>query len=484
LTAKLHIQNQARLPLSQQAELVIDGMRYRFFRTLLTWTVVTLAVAFVCYVLAEQKLVDAADRQAASRLDHFTVIQRMAAWIDQPTDARTMQRRVAQIPPAERSTELDVLQGLLGLDAAATRDFHTQASIWTRGENWFDALSLANRRVIFGVTQWPHAVEKLSDAAALAQIKEAASDAVIRLPEDVVAAAPTYPAYVQTLAGHVRQIEARRQTAAAQLRGTPFLEWVAAHGQDESKVRAFLESLGITLSPQDTKHLIEHAQLYQQVLAHSHLEAARLAAQQAATPRATRKQTGAASSATLEKQTAAAVEPTPVVTTQPVIEIPPQAVTIYQQQTAADAMRLKIIESYPGRDLPNRTPWLVGTAFLVCLAGVSNAMLVSVLERFREIATMKCLGAMDGFIGTIFLAEASVIGLIGGLAGGLLGVVAAIARVGWALGRDGLTTMDFSVMGYILLAGIVCGWLLAVLSSIYPAIAAARMPPMAAMRVD
>ena len=40
----------------------------------------------------------------------------------------------------------------------------------------------------------------------------------------------------------------------------------------------------------------------------------------------------------------------------------------------------------------NRQIWLVIMALLVCTVGITNAMLMSVAERFREIGTMKCLG--------------------------------------------------------------------------------------------
>ena len=38
----------------------------------------------------------------------------------------------------------------------------------------------------------------------------------------------------------------------------------------------------------------------------------------------------------------------------------------------------------------------LGLALLVAFVGILNAMLMSVTERFREIGTMKCLGALDG----------------------------------------------------------------------------------------
>ena len=42
--------------------------------------------------------------------------------------------------------------------------------------------------------------------------------------------------------------------------------------------------------------------------------------------------------------------------------------------------------------------WLVILSLLVCVVGIVNAQLMAVTERFREIGTMKCLGALDRFI--------------------------------------------------------------------------------------
>ena len=49
--------------------------------------------------------------------------------------------------------------------------------------------------------------------------------------------------------------------------------------------------------------------------------------------------------------------------------------------------------------------WLVSMSLIVCVVGIANAMLMSVTERFREIGTMKCLGALDGFVVRLFLLE-------------------------------------------------------------------------------
>src|SRR5207302_8443155 len=69
-----------------------------------------------------------------------------------------------------------------------------------------------------------------------------------------------------------------------------------------------------------------------------------------------------------------------------------------------------------------QTRWLVGLALLVAFVGILNAMLMSVTERFREIGTMKCLGALDGFIVKLFLLESAFQGIVGTLIGIVLGL--------------------------------------------------------------
>jgi putative ABC transport system permease protein len=58
-----------------------------------------------------------------------------------------------------------------------------------------------------------------------------------------------------------------------------------------------------------------------------------------------------------------------------------------------------------------------GVALLVAAFGVANTMTMAILERTREIGLMKAVGATDQAVLTIFLIEAGLVGLVGGLAG-------------------------------------------------------------------
>src|SRR5262245_34453757 len=68
-----------------------------------------------------------------------------------------------------------------------------------------------------------------------------------------------------------------------------------------------------------------------------------------------------------------------------------------------------------------RQIWLVVMSLIVCTVGIANSMLMSVTERFKEIGTMKCLGAMDGFIVKLFLLEAGFLGMVASVLGWIVG---------------------------------------------------------------
>jgi len=121
---------------------------------------------------------------------------------------------------------------------------------------------------------------------------------------------------------------------------------------------------------------------------------------------------------------------------------------------------------------------------MVCIVGIINAQLMSVTERFREIGTMKCLGALDRFIVRLFILEALMQGLVGSIIGALLGAIAAAVSSAVNLGFEALV---FAPVGAILISigtAVIIGTTLSLLGVIYPAILAARMQPVEAMRVE
>jgi putative ABC transport system permease protein len=135
--------------------------------------------------------------------------------------------------------------------------------------------------------------------------------------------------------------------------------------------------------------------------------------------------------------------------------------------------------------LSSRNQWLAILSFLVCMVGVANAMLMSVTERFTEIATMKCLGALDRFVMLMFVIEALVQGAVGGVIGLLIGVALALIRGLVEFGS--LVSMASDAAGSIaisMLFALGCTMVLSALSAVGPAYVAARLSPMEAMRVE
>lgn len=128
--------------------------------------------------------------------------------------------------------------------------------------------------------------------------------------------------------------------------------------------------------------------------------------------------------------------------------------------------------------------WIVILSLMVCIVGIINAQLMSVTERFREIGTMKCLGALDRFIVRLFILEALMQGLVGSITGALLGAIAAAVSSAVNLGFEALALAPFGTILISISTAVIIGTTLSLIGVIYPAILAARMQPVEAMRVE
>ena len=132
----------------------------------------------------------------------------------------------------------------------------------------------------------------------------------------------------------------------------------------------------------------------------------------------------------------------------------------------------------------SRLVWLISLSLLVCLVGISNAMLMSVMERFREIGTMKCLGALDSFILKLFLLESIFLGVVGTVCGILLGVVLAVGIMVARYSTAAWPLIPWDQVPWVCLAALGIGTAITAAAAMYPAWKAARMEPIAAMRAE
>ncbi len=132
-----------------------------------------------------------------------------------------------------------------------------------------------------------------------------------------------------------------------------------------------------------------------------------------------------------------------------------------------------------------RNTWIIIISLVVTVIGISNAMLMSVTERFREIGTMKCLGALSAFVRQIFLIESCIIGAIGGIGGSILGSLFTIMVYAFTFGFGLVSTSLAESLGrlllYLLLA-CCAGVMLSIVAAIYPANVASKMMPANALR--
>ena len=122
--------------------------------------------------------------------------------------------------------------------------------------------------------------------------------------------------------------------------------------------------------------------------------------------------------------------------------------------------------------------WVIGllTVFGSTIA-LTNIMLVSVTERTREIGVRKSLGAKRSTIGWQFLTETFVISQLGGLLGLILGI-----GTGYLI--SSLLKFEFSTPWLAIIATIVTTIVVTIISGLVPALKAAKLDPVEALRYE
>ena len=131
-------------------------------------------------------------------------------------------------------------------------------------------------------------------------------------------------------------------------------------------------------------------------------------------------------------------------------------------------------------------------ALLVAAIGIANTMTMAILERTREIGLMKAVGATNRDVLSIFLGEAAGIGFLGGLGGILLGwggsKVLNVLALQYLSGQSqmGMIPTNFTTATppWLLLFAIVFATLVGFLSGLYPALRAATLEPVMALKYE
>jgi putative ABC transport system permease protein len=140
---------------------------------------------------------------------------------------------------------------------------------------------------------------------------------------------------------------------------------------------------------------------------------------------------------------------------------------------------------------------IAGISLLVAGIGIMNIMIVSLMERTREIGILKALGMKNRAVLSIFVSESVIIGVIGAVLGIALGWGLAIGATGFLAGFSGgggagfgpnAGAMSLSITPTltlpVLLGAFAFGLVVSVLFALYPAWRASRLRPVEALRYE
>ncbi len=130
---------------------------------------------------------------------------------------------------------------------------------------------------------------------------------------------------------------------------------------------------------------------------------------------------------------------------------------------------------------------IAAICLLIAIIGVVNTLLMSVMERTREIGTMMAVGVRRGRIAKLFVLEAAFQALIGSLLGvasawALVALFAADGGLVFALGETGTMTLIPAIAPYQVAIAVGASALGAVLAAFWPAMRAASLRPVEALR--
>ncbi len=130
---------------------------------------------------------------------------------------------------------------------------------------------------------------------------------------------------------------------------------------------------------------------------------------------------------------------------------------------------------------------VVGTiALVVATLGITNTMIMSIVERYQEIGIMKAVGADDADVRRIILVESAVIGFLGGVLGLLLaklGTTGVNTLANYYVQQQAGTELTFFYFpSWLVISAIIFSILISMLAGLYPANRAARIQPVEALK--
>lgn len=490
---EIDVKKQHSMSLGETFSLCVKGVKHRMLRSVLTLAVVVLAVAFFMFLLSESMLMRSTGRGVQAEINHERISQqRMTKFLTPASEFMTV-RRLAEAWKHSDDRQLNEFVAVTGTPRPAINALAESALMEVTYVNWLESIPSGKRTVLIRKSMGRAALDFiLSDVEGFRSRLSPMID--LRIPGKM-AGLDQFLANYRDYAGRLTVLNNtwNDQVGLAiqvmenlnPMEKSSVTSWIVDSAEGESeKWRAAISALGFRFTPEDLELMHSQIQASQEcALIFKMLNTKEI---REAWAREFREN----NPSTAEQKILKLTDPRAVKLFKGTFDADLLArvsrKTLYEQRLIK--LERKLSASMAEEDgvlgLSGRQLFLLAISFVVCMVGISNAMLMSITERFREIATMKCLGATDSYILMQFMLEAAMQGFTGGLFGVGIGFVIATLR--------GLTSFGSHLIAYWPwvdlvgsgIASLVAGVLLAILASIQPSWSASRMAPMEAMRVE
>ena len=486
------VRNQVRLGPGRCLGLTLSGMAYRLFRALITVAILTLAVAFLAHVISYNLWAHSTRTHAYRELERTRVLGAWTTRLNRPDPRTTVIEHLARSGSSDRVRSYRAWATGVGVSRARFAGATEIAARLTRAWRALDQLSQKKRVAVLAGMNAREIGPRLQEEDAFEQFVDRLKDADARPPLGSLEAfreliREQWPKLDEVVAavrrGHRSAIaEVRDRIGAGSI--------LAAFAQQPRRLAEATRDAGFALGDAELERLERQARRRQGMERLAELLRKRDGIDQAFRQRGDYAGKRAELDEVLMWLSSTARARWLHERLGGPEELAPDRLRSLAHRYRRNAdLRAAVGDERPQQrgglfGLPSRTRWLIAVSFLVCIVGVANAMFMSVTERFAEIATMKCLGALDGFVMLMFLFESLIQGLVGGVAGVLVGGVLALLRMVLnygALSFEAVPGLDLLTVAGLSMA---TGMILAAVAAIGPAWVASRLAPMEAMRIE
>jgi hypothetical protein len=496
MSEQFEVKEQNRLSFEKCFSLVLSGVQFRLFRSAVTVVVISLAVAFLVTMLTDgfigQDVARAVDERSLPRKTFLFWVDRLSVNITEPEVVSTLGGMTVG------GNRWEEFKSWCGLDDASMPPLVETARQELMYLDFFAELPEGVKRPLVGRTAGRDIFEMLLDTQEFERFAAAMPKTGKQMPTSVEDFRGFLGRWVESrtirgkiMAGHARAVaEVAKLTAGKPITAVlctadePFRKEINALGFriDREELELVKREAGLNEDARKIGDLLKVNEFKNRFAGMYNMTARDVTLEdffrQAGSEKEAQAFLDAAASVASDRKLEALE-----VSSKRMVEV----ARYRQEQSKLAGLEARIAVVRGGKGFmgfSGRTLWLIAVSLMVCVVGIANAMLMSVTERFKEIATMKCLGATDGFIMINFILESAMQGCAGGIVGALAGLILGIIRSGVHFGFIAMENLPLLAMLGTAAMAIVVGVVISIMAAVYPAWVAARLAPMEAMRVE